>query len=252
MSFTSAQAAAWFDAEWANLVAAIHQAAASGFHETAWQIPDALHSFASLRRHWADWRDACLVGRAAARRAHDPQAEAWMLTGVGLACRRLRRFEEAIDCLQQALAIHQETGDRRGEGWALGYLGLAHRDLGRFEEAMGYLQQALAMAREVGHRYGEGLVLRSIGTTHIGLRRFEEAIDCLQQALAIHQETGDRYNEAWSLRYLGLGFTFLYAQGMEAALACWQEALTIFTELGVPEADEIRILLARTESPPAG
>ena len=98
-------------------MAATHQTAAWGLHEIAWQIPDALDSFASLRRQWMDWRNASLVGRAAARQACDPQAEAWMLTGVGVACRRLRLFDEAIDCLQQALAMHRDMGDRRGMAW---------------------------------------------------------------------------------------------------------------------------------------
>src|SRR5260370_6526233 len=89
---------------------ATHQTAAWGLHEIAWQIPDALYSFASLCRQRMDWRNASLVGRAAARQACDPQAEAWMLTGVGVACRRLRLFDEAIDCLQQALAMHRDMG----------------------------------------------------------------------------------------------------------------------------------------------
>jgi len=44
-----------------------------------------------------------------------------------------------------------------------------------------------------------------------------------------------------SFDYLGLALQ--HARGMDAARACWQEALTIFTELGVPEANEVRIRL---------
>ena len=92
-------------------------------------------------------------------------------------------------------------GDRRGMAWEWGYLGLSHREL----------------------------------------RRFDEAIGCLQQAVAIHREVRDRYTEGWTLDYLGLALQ--HARGMDAARACWQEALTIFTELGVPEANEVRIRL---------
>ena len=31
--------------------------------------------------------------------------------------------------------------------------------------------------------------------------------------------------------------------GIEAAQACWQESLTIFTELGAPQANDVRALL---------
>ena len=92
-------------------------------------------------------------------------------------------------------------GDRRGMAWEWGYLGLA---------------------------YGE-------------LRRFDEAIGCLQQAVAIHREVRDRYTEGWTLDYLGLALQ--HARGMDAARACWQEARTILTELGVLEANEVRIRL---------
>ena len=53
---------------------------------------------------------------AAARRAGDTAAEGRALSNLGNAYRELRRFEEAIGCYQQSLAIYRETGDRHGEG----------------------------------------------------------------------------------------------------------------------------------------
>src|SRR2546427_7061403 len=63
-------------------MAATHQTAAWGLHEIAWQIPDALDSFASLRRQWMDWRNASLVGRAAARQTTAMTSPPWR-TSVG-------------------------------------------------------------------------------------------------------------------------------------------------------------------------
>src|SRR5438309_3140394 len=83
VSSTPAQAVAWFEAEWANLVAATHQTAACGLHEIAWPIPDALYSFASLRRQWMDWRNACLVGRAAAQQGLRPPSRSMDADGHG-------------------------------------------------------------------------------------------------------------------------------------------------------------------------
>jgi len=80
-----------------------------------------------------------------------------------------------------------------------------------------------------------------LGLSHRDLRRFDEAIGCLQQAVAIHREVRDRYTEGWTLDYFGLALQ--RARDMDAARACWQEALTIFTELGVLEANEVRIRL---------
>jgi tetratricopeptide (TPR) repeat protein len=263
LTFTRSQALAWSDTEWVNLVSATHQAAESGHNDFAWQIPDALYSFASLRRNWIDWRDACLVGRAAARQAHDPQAEAWMLTGVGVACHRLRRLSEAIDCLQRALAMHRDVGDRRGEAWALGSLGLAHRNLQRFDETVGYLgpahserqgfddasslsaagddpqrfddaigyfEQALAIHRDLGDRYNQAWDLHDLGSTSSALGRFDETIGYFQQVLAIHLEMGDRRGEAWALGYLGCAH---YCLGrFDEATDCFQGALPLAREVG--------------------
>ena len=54
-------------------------------------------------------------------------ARAVTLNNLGLAYAGLRRFEEAIGCYQESLAIMRETGDRHGEGIALNNLGIAYR-----------------------------------------------------------------------------------------------------------------------------
>src|SRR5207249_5011957 len=116
---TRAQALNWFEAERANLVAATHQAADCGLHAIAWQLPNALADFFDLRKHWGDWQETLRVGLTAARAAHDRKAEATTLISLGNAYRDLRRFEEAIDSQQQALAIRREIRDRWGEAQAL-------------------------------------------------------------------------------------------------------------------------------------
>ena len=95
-SFSSrAEALLWFEAERANLVAATHQAASLGFHAMAWQLPDALWSFFYLRSYWPDWWDTHRTGLAAARAAHNRQAEAWMMVTLAdfdLELRQSARF----------------------------------------------------------------------------------------------------------------------------------------------------------------
>ena len=71
------------------------------------------------------------------------------------------------------------------EGRALNNLGVAYRELRRFEEAIGCYQQSLAISRETGDRHGEGQTLNNLGDAYQELRRFEEAITCYQQSLAI-------------------------------------------------------------------
>jgi tetratricopeptide (TPR) repeat protein len=315
---TREEALSWLEMERVNLVAAVHQAANRSFHQVAWQLADALWGFFQLRKHWADWQDTHQIGLAAAREAHDPEAEAWMLTGLGAPHWELHEYDEAIGYHEQALAICQQIGNLWGEGRALGNLGIAyqslqqfdraigyyehalaiyqqigerrgeyinlinlgeaHQGLRQFDRAIGYYEQALAICQQIGERRGESLVFLNYGETSRGLERFDQAIEYYQQALEICREAQDRYREAEALDGLGeacralgsfekaiayfrealdirretedrygegmtlnhLGLALQRLHGTDAARPCWREALAIFTDLGAPEADEIR------------
>jgi tetratricopeptide (TPR) repeat protein len=281
-SFASyGQVVAWFEAERASLLSAVHQAPRSGFHSTAWQLADALWTRYSLRSSWADWHDILQVALAAARETRNGQAEAWLmtslghmysevhqvdkaldfclralaifrkirdqqgearaLTGLGRGYISLGRFEQSIECEQRALAICQRMGDPYREARALKHLGEAYRALGRFEEALDCLQRALAIRQELGYIWGKYSIFVKLGQVYSDLHRFDEAIDRYQQSLAICRDVGHRWGEARSLQLLGLPLQ--KTEGVEAARACWAEALQIFTELGALEAEEVRDLL---------
>ncbi|MBB4906241.1 hypothetical protein [Actinophytocola algeriensis] len=47
-----AEALSWYDAERANLLAAVRQAAAGDHHDIGWRLPMALLGFFNLRRAW--------------------------------------------------------------------------------------------------------------------------------------------------------------------------------------------------------
>jgi tetratricopeptide (TPR) repeat protein/transcriptional regulator with XRE-family HTH domain len=278
---THACALAWFEAERANLVAATYQAADCGLDAIAWQLPNALFGFFDLRTYWADWQETHKVGLTAARVAHNRQAEAWTLIHLACAYGDLRRFEEAADCQEQALAISREIGDRSCEGLALGNLGPMYAHLGRLHEAIDCCRQALpivrefgyraaegmnllrlgecyrklqdpagaidyghhalAIFRELGDRYHEGLVLTNIGNACREVGRLDEAIDSLKAAAKLHRDIGGRWGEGEALQFLGVALQS--AQRTDEARAYWQKALEIFTELRAPEADDVRAFL---------
>jgi tetratricopeptide (TPR) repeat protein len=89
---------------------------------------------------------------------------------------------------------------------------------------------------------GGGSSLYALGEVYCDLGRFDEAIHYAQQSLAINREFGSRGGEGRSLNLLGLALQ--NTQGIEAALACWQAALHILAELGLPQAEEVRDRLA--------
>ena len=71
-----------------------------------------------------------------ARKAGDTAATTTALRLHGTACAGLRRFNDAIICFRDALAVCQEAGDRDGKGRMLNNLGNAHLEMRRFEDAI--------------------------------------------------------------------------------------------------------------------
>ena len=69
---------------------------------------------------------------------------------LGTAYQGLRRFAEAVDCYQRALAIFRETGDRYGEGATLDGLGDAYQELREPGRAAECWREAAAAMRDAG------------------------------------------------------------------------------------------------------
>jgi hypothetical protein len=100
---THHQALEWCEAERANLVAATRHAAECGQHVIAWKLPAVLWGFFAMRAYWADWITTHEIGLAATHYLHDRHGAAWIANNLGDGYRGLKRFDDAINHLQQAL-----------------------------------------------------------------------------------------------------------------------------------------------------
>jgi tetratricopeptide (TPR) repeat protein len=216
------------------------------------------------------------------RQAGDPVGEARALTNLGELEERLSRYHSAADHNERALILFRRAGDRAGEAFPLGGIGDAEIGLGRYRPAAEHLQQALHLFRQFGDRMGEAWALNSLGTLHARLGQPAQATEHHQQALAILRAIGDRYGEAWALNGLGeaahaaghhtdalthhtdaltvaadtdarhpqarahtgLGHAHHTLGNPTRARHHYQQALTLYTNLGMPEADQIRAHLA--------
>ena len=59
------------------------------------------------------------------------------------------RHQQALDCLEESLAIRRELGDVHGQAASLRELGVTLRALGRPEEARAHWRQALALFEQL-------------------------------------------------------------------------------------------------------
>jgi tetratricopeptide (TPR) repeat protein len=268
----SDEALAWYDSERANLVAATRQASSLGLHEIAWRLPAPLQQMFDSRGNWADCITTHRIALDSARLAGNRQGEAWILNSLGEAL-GITGESEGIGCLERALAIRREIGDRMGEAQAANNLANAYQGQGRTEEALDMLHRALDLNRELGYRFGEGIALVNLGDVLLELNRAEEAIEylqdarrtfaeiehadgtgyaffwlgrcqaslgrdaaaleCLRQALSSHQIAGNRHRQAVTLRYLGRAQARNGLTGQ--ARESWVQSAAIFDDLGEGE-----------------
>jgi len=222
----------WLEAERANLLAAIRQAAATPGvpRAIAIQLAHALFGMFSVRSHWQDWVQVNQAALAIAGQLGDRAAQAQAEADLGFACFWQGRYAESVTYTRESLAIRRALGDRLGQSASLNNLGIVYERQGRLEEALACHQESMAIKRELGDRHGLAISLSNLGEVNKRLGRYQEALDSLWESLALHQELGDRRCQAISLANLG---NVHERQGRyQEALAGLHDSLTIFGELG--------------------
>jgi DNA-binding SARP family transcriptional activator/tetratricopeptide (TPR) repeat protein len=273
---------AWFTAERAVLLAAVDQAARSGFDRHAWQLSWTLATYLDRQGLWRDWLHAAQVGLAAAERLTDRSGAAHSHRLVAHVYLKVNRADDAQRHATQALDLYRELGDQgrqaqghlnlaeiavhrgqfedgfrdasqardlfraaaspNGEANALNAMGWLHAQVGDHREALATCRQALALHQELGNRQGEAETWDSTGFAHHQLHEYEAAIACFQRALALFEDTGDRCFEADTLHHLG--DSHLALGDVKAARDVWRRSLDIFEEVEYPDAVEVRAKLA--------
>lgn len=209
--------------------------------------------------------------------------EAYALSNLGVFSRRQGRHRQATDLQEQALAVFRDIRDRHGEAAVLDRLGLLELSQGHCLRAGELSEQALAIYRELGDRYGEATALARLGMVAHQQTDHDQAGDLLRQALVRYRELSDNSGQAETLNGLGevLSATRRWPEALahhtaaleladlgtvrheqarahdglanayhaisepQEARRHWQQALDIYTDLGVPEADQVRDRLHR-------
>ncbi len=281
------EAMTWFRTEHAVLLAAVTQAADSGFDVHAWQIPAMLVDFLDRQGHWLELAATQKVALAAAQRLGDRAGQAYAHHSLGRPCARVGRYEDARTHLGHAIDLYRQLDD--GPGMARAHNGLAwtfdqqHRP----DRALAHALQALGLYQAAGNRKGQAVSLNNIAWCHMQLGDYQRALECCRQALALHRESGDRFNMASTLDTLGGAYLHLgrharaiacyrravigyrdlgepynqadtlihlgdaqHAASDRGAQRSWREALAILDDLQHPDADEVRAKLARLPPPP--
>lgn len=125
---------------------------------------------------------------ATARVAGIVKEETTELNILGFLYRQAGKMQKALDYLNEALAIEQNTGSQAGQALTEITMGRVYTDMGQEDKAMALFNQALAVWRKLGIRQAEATTLNSMGRAYNNLGQREEALKYLNDALAIWRE----------------------------------------------------------------
>ena len=208
------------------------------------------------------------------------------LDNIGIIHRLFGRYEQAADHHRRALALFLHADALEGQACGHDNLGVVYQLTGRYRQAAEHHQQALALARKIGDRDDEGRALNNLGDLCRRTGRHERAIDHYELALSRYRDLGDPHGQARALNGLGevaraagdpvralaahaeahqhaskigqrheqaradcgLGHAHHDLGDAEQAREQWRQALALYEELGVPEADDVRTHLAAQDA----
>ncbi|MFJ4767732.1 BTAD domain-containing putative transcriptional regulator [Streptomyces uncialis] len=262
---------AWFTAERANLVAALHHAVDRAMDRYALHLVDAL-GFLVLMGGWEERIDTATAGLRAARRSGRTEHEANVLLARGEALAHLRQADAEPD-LTRACALAQDVGNihlqiaartelgqllrrqtrftealhhfgevrvlsrgfdtGRWEAVAEGNIAQLHADLGNHRQAVDHGTRSALLRHRIGDADGEACALAAIARGWQGIGDHDTAITHCRRAIELGRASLGSHDEtlAWPLAVLA---TSLHHLGrLSEAIACWQEAAAIYTDRGL-------------------
>ncbi len=172
--------------------------------------------------------------------------ECGALENLGVVNLRLGRRAEAGRQLHRALRMCCEFGDRAGEAGTLNRLGWWYRCSARYVAALEHHRRALAISLEIGDRLVQAEVLNDLGMTLRAAGRPRSARAAHESALLVADDTANRFEAGRALD--GIARSHCDLGELSAAAAGWQDALAVYTALGVPEAADVRSRISRCAS----
>lgn len=267
---TAEEATAWFDLEHPNIISAIESAVAHNRPTHAWQLTYTLSRHLWLRSDFRTLLRMCHLALSST----EGTARLAMLVNIGTAHGQLHEYEESAVWLRKALEVsdHRSTRARvlvtlastlenleqldeaeahhleaaacaqeGGAPWveAIARQGLAvfYLRMRRWDEAERELHLALTKYDQIGEKVGAASCQADVAVLQLGRGQFQDALTTARTSLAMARAVGSPANEAYSLTLMGDAAHHLGAQD---AAEFWEQALTIYDELGVPEAEDVR------------
>lgn len=261
-----AVAMAWFDTEYANLLACFETAERIGADDFVAQLPPTMLAWFFRRRGTDDKIRLFEAAAAAAQRLQADQQRASLLVDLGFSLAAAGRPAEALVPYEEAERIGLDD-DRRAAGLAL-RIGYLHLDFGDLTAAGARFRHARELFATTGHRPGQSQALAFEGWVALHLGDNTEAaalarasialadgppqitglitlgvalapndptasLATLHDALRLAEQDDHQHNQAWCHNYLGVALRIMGTP--TAGLDHHRKAFELIDILGEPQ-----------------
>jgi tetratricopeptide (TPR) repeat protein len=232
---TAADALAWLDAQWPNLMAAARQVAGSppGLARFILGLSSAAAQYMPMRGRWGDVATLAALQLRVARRLGDVPAELTALVMLASVHRQRGEYDRALHCLDRSLRGRRELGDERAVASTLVHLGQTYAASGDLDRALRCLDEAADGFRRQGRRTSEGIARFEAGEVLLQAGAYDRALACLTESLDIRVGEADLVGAGITL--VGLGKAHCRIGNDAQALRLLTDGLHRCREMGAQE-----------------
>ena len=219
---------------------------------------------AGFREEWIAYLTA---GVAVGQQHNDATAAAEFALQIAILYRMIAEYEQAVHWLAVSLDSFRQLGDRRGEARALNELAWVEQLRRRYADASQHVEQALALLDEDDPERGmsyrvQGMIasyrgewekaeahhraalatferngdtrklawsMQNLGLALRGQKQFDEAIMTFRNASSSMKDLGDLHH--WATAYMNLGITYYFSGANNRAIDCYLEVELILNRL---------------------
>ncbi|MEV4974949.1 AfsR/SARP family transcriptional regulator [Streptomyces scopuliridis] len=176
------------------------------------------------------------------RAAGDRAGEASALCNLSRIRLATGRTSSAVALAQQGIDIYDGLGHSLRGANGRYALGLALTQAGQLGDAAQRLHEALVVFRDSRQRLWEGMTLCRLAEADLEGHKPAQAASNAEMALTVLRGIGGEWRRGNVLTVLGRALHGIGQTGR--AQVCWREALSLYEDLGSPEAADVRALLS--------
>ncbi|MDZ7953578.1 tetratricopeptide repeat protein, partial [Nostoc sp. DedQUE09] len=152
----------------------------------------------------------------------------WRNRGI---CHRLyTKYEQSLECFQQALAIDREFHKSEDEASDLWNTGRTYQDWGKYKQAIAYFQQSRDLYEQLGLEKDVANLWYWLGNSYREWGKYEQAVEFQQQCIAKRHNLKNQSDVA--LGYYQLGRIYQEWGKYEEAIAHYQQSRDLYEQLG--------------------